>query len=410
MIVRLTSYILLIYLLLNYQSNTVNQLKLITINNDTLLAMNLEQIEAYNLQKLTYFNAFEPSDSFNFLLVWCGLWVTLFYILYKLINVHIAYLSLKMFLLILSPFIIIGTLVILYPTFSILIMLSFCSLLVLTSFNYEIYSGFQKAKFHFLKETLYLFKYIGLLDLCSIVYVVFFCVSPRRNTIFVIIIFFFNLLYIIVSRYHFLHRNLFLQPVSFVIEPLVIYTLLLIGLMFLYIRLFLLFSVTMTLTTKVHYPNLLHPNILFVFGIGEEPSPQQPPTPTPIPKPISTPVPHETPRYNFLNVNNTRNYYRHYYTDAAQNSSRLRTAGIWASIFGLGIGIATAKFTYDVVVETRKQVEIAQQQVRAQEVNNHEMSKQNSLEELSQGLITKEDYYRRHPESRPTTPPTEDKK
>jgi hypothetical protein len=285
-------------------------------------------------------------------------------------------------------------------------MLGFCSILVLTSFNYEIYSGFRKAKFHLLNEVLRLFKHIGLLDLCSIVYVVFLCVSPRRNTIFVLTIFFFNLLYIIVSRYHFLHQTLFLHPVSFVVEPLVIYTLLLIGLMFLYIR---LFSLVMTLTTKVHCPNLLHPNILFVFGIGEDSSTPQntsvPASPSTPPLP-PTPAPRETPRYNFLNVSHTRNYYRHYYTDAAQNASRMRTAGIWASIFGLGVGLATVKFTHDGVVEARKQVEIAREQVCAQEANNYEMSRQNSLEELSQGLITKDDYLRRYPECRPT----EDKK
>ena len=39
----------------------------------------------------------------------------------------------------------------------------------------------------------------------------------------------------------------------------------------------------------------------------------------------------------------------------------------------------------------------AQEAVLAQQVNNLEMTRQNDLEELSQGIISKEDYLRKYP-------------
>jgi hypothetical protein len=79
----------------------------------------------------------------------------------------------------------------------------------------------------------------------------------------------------------------------------------------------------------------------------------------------------------------------------------MRYAGFWIGLFGLGVGIAIVKYTHD-------SVKVGEAQVRAQEVNNYEMARQNSLEELSQGLITREEYFRRHPESKPTTSLTEE--
>jgi hypothetical protein len=54
--------------------------------------------------------AFEPGYFFDFPLIWSLICITFFYILYRLINVYILHLSLKAFLLVLSPFLIIGTL------------------------------------------------------------------------------------------------------------------------------------------------------------------------------------------------------------------------------------------------------------------------------------------------------------
>lgn len=361
----------------------------------------------------TLYSVLEPSYNMNIILYFIG-WSLLLIILYKLVDHYLIKLSIKTFIIILLPLFILEVLVVVYPTFSILIMVSFCSITLLTSFNYEIFAGFQKSKLTALKKLLDLFSYIGIIDLCSIVYILFFCVSRKRNLVFVSVFFFFNSLYILVSRYHFIVNRMSIGSVTVLTQPLFLYSLLFLGLMFLYLRLFILFSSSIVLATRHYSPNLLHPHVLYVFGETEGGTGTTPPSP---PTPPTTIPPVAERRYSFINTTTTKNYYRNYYSHAAQNAVRWRNAGIAASFLGLGVGIATAKFSYDAAVAARQQVEIARQQVeiaheqvRAQEANNYEMTVQNSLEAYSQNLMTKEQFLARHPEFQQPMPPIDDTK
>ena len=78
------------------------------------------------------------------------------------------------------------------------------------------------------------------------------------------------------------------------------------------------------------------------------------------------------------------------YQQAAANAFRFR-------LFGLGVGICTLCIGGYAAYQQRLQTIAAQEAVLAQQVNNLEMTRQNDLEELSQGIISKEDYLRKYP-------------
>lgn len=324
----------------------------------------------------------------------------LFILGHRLVNIYIFPVSFILFTGILTPFIICGSLVILFPIMSFLIMVIFSSVLLVMCFNWEVYSGFQARRKRLLYELLLIMKQHGFLDLCSFAYINFFCVSAQRNRIFIGILLFFNILYIVCSRYYFLIK---FPGYSFdyIIEPFFLYSLLLISLLFLYLRLFITLSSSVTLTTKAYYPHLLHSDILFILGEGVDIPTATPVPPVPAPIPTPTPrvpvVPPATPKYSLINVSYNRAYHKNYYSEAFQSSIRLRNIGVIVGVMGVGVGIATAKFSYDAATAAQQQVEIGKEQVRAQETNNDEMGRQNKLEELAQGICTKEEYLAEYP-------------
>jgi hypothetical protein len=146
---------------------------------------------------------------------------------------------------------------------------------------------------------------------------------------------------------------------------------------------------------------MLHSDILFIFGEGVD-TPTATPV-SPVPAPIATPtprvpvVPPAAPKFSLINVSYNRAYHKNYYSEAFQSSIRLRNIGFIVGVMGVGVGVATAKFSYDAAVAAQQQVEIAKEQVRAQETNNYEMGRQNKLEELAQGICTKEEYLAEYP-------------
>lgn len=92
--------------------------------------------------------------------------------------------------------------------------------------------------------------------------------------------------------------------------------------------------------------------------------------------------------YSFLTFRKTIN--NNQYHQASTNAFRYR-------VIGLGIGACTLCIGGYAAYQQRLQTIAAQESVRAQEINNREMTRQNDLEELSQGLMSKENYNKKYP-------------
>lgn len=253
-------------------------------------------------------------------------------------------------------------------------MLFIISIIFLSSFPYEIYKGFSTQRDNLLTELLVFLSKISVLDYLSGIYILFFCV-PRPILIKrYIIICFISLCYITISRYYFYH-------VTFLHEHLlyskhIIYIILVLGIAVTYYRILLsisMFFVFMVLRTN--NPSLLHPVVLYVLGE----TPDEPKSSNPSPR-----------NYSLFHINQSRNYYRENFK--ASNHGLHRNVGYGIGFFGLVVGFGAAYYG-------KVQADASLAQVKAQEINNFEMRRQNDLEEVSQGLMSKEDYTKKYPKT-----------
>ncbi len=106
--------------------------------------------------------------------------------------------------------------------------------------------------------------------------------------------------------------------------------------------------------------------------------------------------------------NSLLSFHRHthqhnHYEHVQGKVSFFKRAGFGVAILGLGItGYATYQqrlqtiAAQDSLKVAQDSLKAAQDSLKAQEVNNFEMQRQNDLEEVAQGLLSKEDYYHKY--------------
>lgn len=130
--------------------------------------------------------------------------------------------------------------------------------------------------------------------------------------------------------------------------------------------------------------SLLSPSVLYVFGEDSDDhsvpdkGTQKPPVPS-------------DRKFSLLNINITRNTYKQYFSNS--NPNYFRNLGLCLGICTLGAASAAAYYARSQALAAIKQADATIKQVDA-------AIKQNDLSAFQSGLITKDQYYDRHPEDK----------
>lgn len=268
------------------------------------------------------------------------------------------------------------------PLFSFCFATFISCVLLFLSFPYEIYSGFRNKQESFFRQLLIFLSNISILDFLASVYILFFCVPKnvlikRLTYIFLILI-----AYMITSR-HLYYRRAILLESDLNSYYYLAYLMLFFGILTAYIRLFLNLSLFLTFATLRLQPSLLSPEILYVFGENDDSVPQ---------KNLDS---NKSGRPYFAFMDKSRNTYHQNFNP--QIHSRFSRGSNFAIGFaGLAIGGATVYYAKMQAEAAIIQAQASKDQVQAQVDNNWEMARQNDLEEVSQGFMTREDFAKKY--------------
>lgn len=253
-----------------------------------------------------------------------------------------------------------------FPSFQYYLMLTISTGVLLMTFSFVDY--YIQLRYNMVRFILKFLDELNILVYFERIYIYYFTQPNNiflRNTTFIYIGCF---LYVLISKYLFINKNN-LHSLTFN-SILLLYVLLFISLITVYIRVLLNTSI------------LLHNLSWSILKTEELPfngdsSPQSDFKNSAKPSGNS---------YNIFNFSKTFNYSSE---QTMRNAIRFKYAG-------LGIGICTLCVAGYAGYQQRLQTIAAQEQVRVQEINNREMTRQNDLEEVSQGMMSKEDYQRKH--------------
>jgi hypothetical protein len=187
-----------------------------------------------------------------------------------------------------------------------------------------------------------------------------FYTKTKIYIMFVIFCYGLTIFYILVSRYNFYHKIVLRETFSFS-TTLIIGVFLFIGLCGSYLRILINLSNIVVLAARAYVPEILDP-ILKV-------------------EPADYPI--NTPR-NFLGFSKHTHNHNHYHPPQPKTTGWSRF-GVIAALGTLAVGSATYYHTRLQTAELQKQTQ--------------EFKRQNDLEELSQSLMTKEEYHKRNPKT-----------
>lgn len=250
------------------------------------------------------------------------------------------------------------------PLFSFLFaVISSCFLMIL-SLPYRFLNVFQEK---LLLKTLSFLYRTCILDWLAVIHIKFF--AADRLTLFYrfFIVFSVSLLHIFLSRWYFFQKVF--QEKTFSMEmQLIILCCLFIGIAVSYFRFLLSFSLFILPITLKYAPSYLSESVLYVLGDD-------------LPQSTSnTSLPEK--KFSLLNISFTRNYFRQYYTKTG--TSTFKYAGFCVGVCAMGAAFATAIYAKEQTEYSRQQAYDTRRQADAAAVDN--------------GLITKEEYWRRHPQ------------
>ena len=320
---------------------------------------------------------FSDFDSFMFLIILFTLWL-LFYLIKK--SVSVKAISSVIILLF-------ANISIFSPTFTLVFMVLFSSVILVIMFPFKLPNAFLKTKEKITSTFIFLLYQMELLDFLSVVYIKFFCVPSRLFHLRLLGIFICSVIYMSISRWYFYHNVILHESFSF-IQYLLIYFWLILGISIIYLRLLINLScIFIPLTLRLD-PSLLSPSVLYVFGENNEDALPTQQTPKP-----SNKVPNDK-RYSFINVNNTRKYYRQYFN--ASHSTSYRNIGLCIGVCGVGLAGLTAYFA-------KVQADVSTIQANESKKQSYHTAREADVAAVEANLITREEYYRRHPEDKPSS-------
>jgi hypothetical protein len=293
---------------------------------------------------------------------------------------------------------IITTISIMSPKFSFAFMVVFTSILTLLTLPFEVYKGFNAKQKYFLDGLLHFLNKTLILDYLSVIFVKFFCVPFNVYHKRLLGIFCISLCYIISSRFVFI-QTVFWNSTLTGFYWFVFYIILFLGVSVIYFRLLLYMAIFFVFSAIRMDPNLLSPSILFVLGIDENNAAK---TETPTPK-SEVPASSSDKKFSFINVSLTRQYYRQYYAES--NISHFRLLGYVIGICGTAAAVGTFWYSKmqaeQSVIQTelsRQQTEQARQQTEQAKQQTYHTAREADVAAVDAGLLSKEEYFRRHPE------------
>lgn len=257
--------------------------------------------------------------------------------------------------------------------------------IIVTAFTvpYEIYDGFSQKQRYLLKKSLLFLDKSLVLDFLSVVYVKFFCIPTAKFHQRLFIIFFVSVFYIISSRLLFINgtfNNITLGNVQLII----LYIILFLGIGVIYLRLLINMSMFFVFAALRIQPKSLSPSILFVLGDDDHSVPSKPNN--------SNQPPDHDRRFSFINVSNTRNYYRQFYNPSHSISFR---------VIGYGIALCGTVAAVGTMYYTKMQADAAVVQAEQSKQQTYHTAREADVAAVEAGIITKETYYKRHPEDNP---------
>jgi len=222
----------------------------------------------------------------------------------------------------------------------------------------------------------------GFLDFFVGLYTLIFFLPSKIFIRFCILEHLISFFYFILTRYcliNFISKNTLIDSQNYLLLIA-----LLIGLLAFYLRFLVNFAVFLVNVTKMYTPEYLSP-LLILKMEGEQPSSQSSSSSS------STEIP--STRRNFLNISFNRHRHNYYYS--YQKLHFWGKVGIGVGVGTFAIGSVTCIYSYQSAQAAMLQVEQARIQNEHSRIQNIEFRRQNDLEELSQGIISKETYNKR---------------
>lgn len=307
-----------------------------------------------------------------------------------LIITYLIYFFLNKFLFSMSTFFIISFLVLvvlalisfLFPMFSFFFMLFISFIIFLISLPFELYKGFSVKQQLLLEHLLIFLHNSSILDFLAVVYIKFFCVPRKIFIKRLCLLFFISIIYIYTSRWYF-YQSVFIHTQFTFFQKIIVYIILLLGLVVLYLRIFLSLSMYFTFTALRLNSSLLSPTVLYVLGETDDSTS----TSTPSNEHSSS-----NKRYSLINITYTKKYFRQYFSSGNNGGYKGMTLGV--SLFAFGAGAAAAYYGKLQVEATDRGTEATNRQTAA-------TNRETDVAAVDAGLISKDEYYRRHPQDRP---------
>jgi hypothetical protein len=259
------------------------------------------------------------------------------------------------------------------PSFCLVFMIVSTSFMLIICFPFRITDTFTKKRLFLINLFLELLNHYNILNLCATLYINIFSLEPRKFKLYVSCLFIPIFFYPIISRYYYITIIVQHQSISFLTYLFISITLFT-GLFFIYLRLILSFSVLVTNLAYVNKPTLLNPNILYVL----DPNDQE------LPSSVSNN--HNKSLFHFDKSKHTN-----YNTYIFPNSTFLKRLGICTAVAGTCIAFYAA-------LQTGQQTELLRLQVEQERLSLQQETRMNDLEEVSQGLMTKEAYNKKWPQ------------
>lgn len=320
----------------------------------------------------------------------------LMFLLFSMIA-YVIYFLLNRFFFSMSSFFILSFLILvvlafisfLFPMFSFFFMLFISLIIFLVSLPFELYKGFSVKQQLLLQHLLIFLHNSSILDFLAVVYIKFFCVPRNIFIIRLCLLFFISVVYIYTSRWYF-YQSVFLHTQFTFFQKVTVYIILLLGLIILYLRIFLSLSMYFTFTTLRLNKSLLSPVVLYVLGEGDD---------TPLTSSSNEPNPSNR-RFSLINITYTRKYFHQYFSSGNNGGYKSMTIGI--SLFAVGAAAAAAYYGKLQVEATDRGTEATNRGTEATNKQTAATNRETDVAAVDAGLISKDEYYRRHPGDRPS--------
>lgn len=275
-----------------------------------------------------------------------------------------------------------------YPKFNFIFMIIFTCILTILTLPIELFDGFFNKQKYLLIQVLQFLEKTLILDYLSVIFVKFFCVPSNIFYKRLCGIFCISLCYIIGSRFNFIQMNFITTPLTGVYSY-VLYIILFLGVSVIYLRILVNISMFFVFSAVRLNPSLLSPSILFVLGIEDQYD---------LPPKAGAPkeIPASDRKYSLINVSLTRQYFRQHFTNSHPTSFKF----LGYCIAFCGTAAAVGTFWYSKIQAEQATIQAQQAIIQAEQAKQqtYHTAREADVAAVEAGLLTREEYFHRHPE------------